>query len=338
MNAAAYTNEYTALPKDSQLSQVFRARYAGNYEGDDDGGMFPTSEYLCWAREPTDRLAFEELLLRADLEKWLYGLFLKLEIPMTRGFGMFWSIIYAPMNLAVFFRLLIRLYEIGYPAHWLSGVLTRILTNKVTTSARAPKNSPLTFEESGYNAAIRPIDTSPYIPEMSTLASLFRPILPFGIMTDLLTIPTIDTIRHYTLHLKTTAWFQDLDDGKRPDFIILLMSDGMYRFGKREFECDHIHNKVKTGVAMDLRAMLIDNKVMKQYTNKCALVTTWEWDREKTQGAFWMSRDVVERLGRSGDKWNGSIWRTDSWTPVCAPVVLTPKTLVPGDYWNDRKL
>ena len=173
---------------------------------------------------------------------------------------------------------------------------------------------------------------------MSTLASLFRPILPFGIMADLVTIPPIDTIRHYTLHLKTTGWFKDLNDGSRPDFIIVLMSDKMYEFGKREFECDHIHNKMNTGVAMDLRAMLIDKKVMKQYTNQCALVTTWEWDRGKMQGSFWMSRDVVERLGRSGEKWNGSVWRTDSWTPVCKPVDLTPKTLVPGDYWNDRTL
>jgi hypothetical protein len=43
------------------------------------------------------------------------------------------------MNSTTLFRLVERLAEVGYPAHWLSGILVAVCSGVVFTTARAPR-------------------------------------------------------------------------------------------------------------------------------------------------------------------------------------------------------
>ena len=238
---ASFNNEYLVMHENSQLSKVFRAKYHGNFE-DPEGSQadmpnpLPVMDYHMWSRLSPDKLVFEKLLPRADLEKWLFGLFFKLYVPSPRLPGYMWSIIYAANNITIFFRLLRRLHEVGYPAHWLSQLLLRILANDVTTTARPPKSCPLSFQETKFSSPAKHFDLQPFLPEMSTLASIWQPILPFGIPSPLpspnennsknnssSTIPPLTSISQY--HIRFTNLIHQIDkqDCTCPEFVILLI-------------------------------------------------------------------------------------------------------------------
>ena len=233
----AYTNEYLAMHTGESISKAFRAKYVGNFEvpGEKSIDMLPTVYYLMWARETPDRLSFDGLLSRSYLENWVYSLFLKLYIPLPRAPGINFSMIYTPMNMTVFYRLLTRLYEIGYPAHWLSGIVTSIVTMKVMTNARAPRSSPLSLKEPKLGGPVRPLDTEPFVPEMSTLAAIWRPVLPFGIMADSSMIPNSSDIYQYTIRFSNIMYGQG-GDGTKPEFVIFLMTERLYRFSMKSYK------------------------------------------------------------------------------------------------------
>ena len=96
----------------------------------DDAGSL--AKYLQWSFTSHEPLAFSELLPRPKLNSWLFTIFFKIAIPVNRK-SQDWhhTLIYAPLNLTIFFRLLIHLHQVGYPSHWLSDVLVQILENQV---------------------------------------------------------------------------------------------------------------------------------------------------------------------------------------------------------------
>ena len=111
---------------------------------DDNRTINPLAQYLQWSRTSHVPLSFSDLLPRAKLSKWLFTMFFKITLPANRK-GQDWdhTLIYAPLNLTAFFRLLIHLQQVGYPSHWLSETLVQILEDQVITLARPPQTSPL---------------------------------------------------------------------------------------------------------------------------------------------------------------------------------------------------
>lgn len=49
------------------------------------------------------------------------------------------ELVHTPLNSTTLFRLIARMQEIGYPAHWFSEILQEIFDGRLATTARAPR-------------------------------------------------------------------------------------------------------------------------------------------------------------------------------------------------------
>ena len=176
---ASYHNEYIALHEPADLAKTFQVRMGPR---SDPGEGMPTATYNKWHHEviPT---GLTDLLPREKLETWLFRLLLKISTPARKDDVLAWQLVYAPLNLTVFFRICKYLHTAGYPAHWLSSILDEILSGKITTIARPPRSEPLALKES--RSRLPPLRQSltPFVAEFTTLVSIWESALPFSIMT-----------------------------------------------------------------------------------------------------------------------------------------------------------
>ena len=233
---------------------------------------------------------------REKLETWLYRLFLKLAIPAHRESQSF-VLIYSPLNLTVFYRLLLHLSSVGYPAHWLSGVLDDLLNGRINTTARPPRSDPMKIKETRARMPSLSQSVKPFVAELSTLASIWQSALPFGVLST--QIPRSQEIRKYRINFTgvskevdnipvfVLAFFQVLMFPTQPSFRTLLLDD---EEGQK------------------------DPKISKLREEGLHVVTTWEWSRSDKTATFWMRRDVMEEMRRLPESWGVMIWRTDNWT------------------------
>ncbi|KAK3367220.1 hypothetical protein B0T24DRAFT_709914 [Lasiosphaeria ovina] len=132
--------------------------------------------YNVWvAIEPPLAMAFDQLQPRAELEKWVLSFFLKLCLPVRRA-----SNLPAPLNLTAFPRLLARIHGAGYPAHWLSDILADLV---IVTTARPPTNTFTGTNELRRGTMAKNMCVAPFVAELTTLLSIWRPLLPFNFAT-----------------------------------------------------------------------------------------------------------------------------------------------------------
>lgn len=108
---------------------------------------------------------------RPTVETWLHRLFFKLCIPKERQIVNM-ELIFSPLNLTAFVRLCIHLHSIGYPAHWIGGVLEDILSRHITTKAWPPRSDPLKIREVKNEMPPLKQSTAPFVAELSTLVSM----------------------------------------------------------------------------------------------------------------------------------------------------------------------
>lgn len=156
----------------------------------------PLSDYIMWLGTNIGPFDYQNLMQRDTLTKWLYAVFFKTTLPTDRSKLEWMVMIFSPWNLTIFFCLLWRLHEVGYPAHWLWTILANILDNTVITSARPALSAPLTIDEGNRHNPVKKISTAPYIPEISTLTTIFQPMLPFSVITS--SVPSPNGIYQYT--------------------------------------------------------------------------------------------------------------------------------------------
>lgn len=253
---------------------------------------------------------------RERLETWLYRLLLKLAIPAQKEAQSF-VLIYSPLNLDVFYRLPLHLSNIGYPAHWLSGVLDNLLEGSINTTARAPRSDPMKIKETKARMPVLSQSVKPFVAELSTLASMWQSTLPFGVLST--NIPRSQDIRKYRVdftnvkeHVDNTAafvlaFFHVLMLPTQPTFRTLLLDD--------EEGQD-------------------DPQVSKLRKEGLHIVTTWEWSRSSKTATFWLRRDVMEEMQRD-QSWGVMMWRTDNWTNQAVPHRLD--VVDTGETWVDVK-
>lgn len=172
---------------------------------------------------------------RERLENWLYRLFLKLAIPAHKHLIQSYVLIYSPLNLSVFYRLLLHLSNVGYPAHWLSGVLDNLLKGRINTTARAPRSDPMKIKETKASMPSLSQSVKPFVAELSTLASIWQSALPFGVLST--KIPRTQEVRKYCINLTgvlenvdnvavfVLAFYQVLMLPLQPSFRTLLLDD-----------------------------------------------------------------------------------------------------------------
>ena len=277
-----------------------------------DGGPTknPLGEYFKWRRTDTSPLDFSSLLPRPALQRWLFALFFKIALPVNRSSQPWDTLIYCPLNLTIFLRILTHLRRTGYPSHWISEVLTQIIENKVTTSARPPQTSPLDIKEAQTLNPPKKLSTIPFVTEMKTLATIFQPTLPFSLITDALPPPT--NIFSYTTAISPPPHTA----ANLPINILLFHHKKLLKSAFGE---------IVPWKTPPLRRALhpefeghFDEKFRALQQEGLKVVTTFAWDAEKGEATFWMDRDVMDEM-QKGEEWHVGMWRTDTWDDISCP-------------------
>ncbi|KAL1882911.1 hypothetical protein Daus18300_000549 [Diaporthe australafricana] len=313
-------SEYALMSSKEQVRDHFCAELFDQYDGmlEMPGMEFYSQNY--WAWKPagdTSELPWKKLMPRARLERWLYAHFLKICLPAKRD-PENGAPVYAPLNLTAFMRLVLRLSERGYPAHWLGTVMENLTSGFVKTTARAPRKEVLDVEDVDTAFPLRQMSVAPWAAEFSTLVSIWRGLMPFGFTVANGAQVSLADIYEYTVT------FQDFR-GKNlrlrvPHFILVFYNTEL---GK---------------MPQSLRNTLLDDEVgdkseqaKKARAEGLHVVATFTYVTDTRTASFWMRRDVADELCRG--RWNVSIWRTDSWGKQVGDV-LASSHMVRGKPWS----
>ncbi|KAK1759904.1 hypothetical protein QBC47DRAFT_420741 [Echria macrotheca] len=216
-NHKDFQSEYLVLHDDNAIKNHFAmARIPGYTKGVDnpegyshlDSMDFVTEGYIVWQRCAFKKLARgKDLLARPALEKWLHAFFLKICVPFPRS-TVTMSPVYTPLNLTAFVRLVAHLSGIGYPAHWLSGILSDLCSGTIKTTARAPRAVITTPEHIDAANPQVEMSTAPWAAELSTLVSIWSPLLKFGLTVPRGLLVAPNEIAEYSvsfLHLRDNS-------------------------------------------------------------------------------------------------------------------------------------
>lgn len=178
---------------------------------------FAVEDYLIWSAVTDKQLNWSERMKRQEFETWIYGHLLKVCLPYPRPLFSH-SPVNAPMYLTVLFRLLERMSEKGYPAHWMSGILASVCTGEVVTNARAPRGIVVHQDDLARTKPKRKISVAPWRAEFTTLLSIWRRLLPFGVITPRNTLVPLSDIVEYQV---TFPLFRE-DQLRLPHFTLVF--------------------------------------------------------------------------------------------------------------------
>jgi hypothetical protein len=323
----AFNSEYTTVHTDRDLVNLLGAKTISLNKIDNillqtvEGVKYPMPRYHAYQRTQGD------LSLCSEVEHWLYAIFLKIALPAS--VSEMGSCIYSPLNLTIFFRLISRLHELGYPAHWLSEVISAILSNQVHTTARFPCTSPLTVEESDRKHSRMHIDIAPFIPEFSALTAMWMYELPFGIAA-LLSTPKLSSMKRYTIRFTKVT---DQEKNLQPSIPALTVL--FTQFDARLAAMD-----VATRVPdFTLRKALMagdqgyQDDMFVKLRQKSVVITTWTWDREKKTAGFWFDAAMMDRMLAERPAWSVNILRMNYWKEAAVTDVLN-LVLSTGESWE----
>ena len=321
---AHFDNEYIGMSSVADIQKTFHVRLEKEQDNQQDvlpksllGSIGPDNligqGYQKWRKSRPSSKGLSSLVPRQTLETWLYRLFLKIAIPVSRRIEDL-TLIYSPLNLTVFIRLCAHLSNVGYPAHWLNTVLHNICSGKIQTKARPPRSNPLLIREAKADMAVLEQSTSPFAAEMSTLVSMGEVLLPFGILSH--HVPAPKSIRRYEVS------FSDVEKrvGNVATFVLVLFNIGLLPPATR-----------------NLRPYLLSDETSDSSTQArlfrsegSHVISTWSWTPSSKTASFWMREDVMSALRR--DSWAISIWRSDDWDYQTTP---EPSELIrdTGEIW-----
>ncbi|EMR67193.1 putative tetratricopeptide-like protein [Eutypa lata UCREL1] len=317
-----------ALTKKSlQIESIFSDKIFGA-----SGAVLAQS--LTWTRKTNEHLAWSQLIRRKDLELWLHMHFLKLSLPFKRPERDSNGLVYAPLNMAIFFRLITHLSRVGYPPHWLSDILDSLCGGEPITQARAPRAMIVDAAQARKVHAMRKMSIKPFVQEFRTLLAIWRPLFSFGIIpSDVELIPDLTTVREYRLQFTVPA---DVILCTKP--VLALVFWNTRENGRPP--------------AVGLREALLDDEhadpayeAIRRQDGRVYVISTWEWETKTAIATFWFSEATLKAMfpqkgdgnsSGSSSGWDAYVWRTDSWTPVLGPLPITQDTLKIGDVWDRR--
>lgn len=277
---------------------------AATPEGVDDftGPPFPLMQYLLWEHIEPKKMTFEQLMPKPTLTHWLHALFLKLCLPYPRAKHDF-TLVYAPLNLTVFLRLLVHVADLGYPAHWLSALVNALLEGEIVTTARAPRRLVLRPEDVDAVHPSRKMCTKPWALELATLVSLWQGVLPFGLLAPARLVPQPGDVVEYTVSFPPFR----VEFPHVPHFMLVF------------------YNEVKSGKPpKQLRKLLLDDETgARELASErvgVRVLTTFRWTTTDKSVTFWMHKYAFEEM--VAENWRLCLWRTDSWERVTEALEL----------------
>lgn len=288
------------------------------------GGTFYEEIYFIWKLQSDRKLPWEKFMKRSEFERWVHGLFLKICLPYPRPvFGADGSPVYAPLNLTVFFGLILQMHEVGYPAHWISGVLNTICEGTITTTTRAPRAEVVKPQDVEKVYLARNINVAPWKAEFTTLLSLWRHLFPFGISSissfgSKAAVAPVDGIFHYRI--------------KMPCF------DGnqlrMYRFQFVFWDMSQEREPPR-----ELHTLLSDDEkgdvsAAAQATRDKGIhvVSVFRYAADTQSVSFRLRKDVLDGMLSGPGDWRAYIWRTDNWKKVSEGVLVATNLEMEGSW------
>ena len=286
--------------------------------------MFMFSDYTKWQYVGRRRFSFSSLLPKEALTKWLYALFFKFALPTDRSGMHFNNLLFCPLNLTIYCRVLLRLHESGYPRHWLATALANIIANTVTTSARPAETAPLEIEEARRDNPIRKVTTAPYAPEMSTLTTIFQPMLPFSTISSAL--PKPDDIHLYTISFSSLHINYHHD--RMPVFALVFYNNHALKKVIGERGPATLNWRLLFYHASESKSDVLDQ--LREHG--LILWSSFEWERRKERASVWMRKDFGVKCLSSRD-WCVAMVRTDIWRLVTRPG-RAKDVMVEGKKWG----
>ncbi|KAF2120022.1 hypothetical protein BDV96DRAFT_486077, partial [Lophiotrema nucula] len=320
--------EYLLLPTRQQVKNHFRTQLSakmGAYEAEIAGttingaGAVMAATYD-WVRASTSTLSWEKLMSRQKLENWLYSHFLKLSLPHTRPTQGNLLII-APLNLTAFFHLVINAFEAGYPAHWLSDIMSKLNDGEITTSSRAPTATQMTVTEVQKSHPLRKMSVKPFRAEFQTLLAIWRPLLPFGLHLSSETLPQLGRICEFMIKFQPN-YNQEIE---RPHFVLVL---------RKSMPTDR----------KNLRHTLLDDgtgdttaAAIKLRTDPgIHVISVFKFTTDTQTVSFWMDEMIIDHMQKEGG-WAAFVWRSDNWLPALGPVLVHDRdSVTKGLSWVSR--
>lgn len=255
---------------------------------------YPLMPYLLWERISQQALTFEDLMPQVKFLHWLHTHFLKLCLPYPRSRGSGDpTLVFAPLNMTAFLRLVMHVSELGYPAHWISNLIESIFSGHITTTARPPPRMVLTQNDVDTVHPATSFCTKPWLLEFTALIALWRSILGVGIVVHP-AVPCVEDIVQYTIELPgPKIW-----DATVPHSMLVFYDE--QTFGKPP---------------RNIRLMLLDGlidpdgKLRAIRDRGVCCVSTFDWSVNAREASFWISKDYFEKM----KEWTVYLWRTDVW-------------------------
>ena len=313
-----FNADYIGLPDRDMLFKLFRVLV--KYGGDN---FMPLADYTIYGGLPPIKWPFEHLVPRPKLNKWLFALFFRLALPIERDTSDFMTLVHAPLNLTIFLRVLRRLEEVGYPKHWLSDALQNILTNNVVTTARPPRRPGETTKDIAKEPPLAKLSTAPFTAEMTTLCTLFQPLLPFRL--DMQSLPTLESIRQYKVS------FNDVFPLAPAATCLALVF-----YDAKLFYASKLTHELRS--TLDSSWGEIDSDFKHKNHRKLreegiAVWTTFQWDVVNNVASIYMPEGFVETI--KDRDWECSLWRTDEYELVSRPLERARKSIRAEGRWVD---
>jgi len=318
-----YTKDEVDDPKDkSAMLQAMRTNAGYSHLDSID---FITEGYIVWEQCPTKQLSRgKDLVSRPTLEKWLHAFFFKICVPFTRP-AVTMSPVYSPLNLTAFPRLITHLANVGYPVHWLSGILADLCSGTIKTTARPPRAIVTTPEHLNAVSPQLAMSTAPWAAELSTLLSIWSPLLPFGLTAPRGHLLAPADIAEYSVSFPN---FTDTSQLRLPHFILVFWKSKSPEEGATEppppgnllhsiLREDDISDRYELA-ELELTDLSLSLGLSQMKRDRIRLYTTLSYDCETKTVSFWSRVDAMQELQqeKEEEQWEAFIWRVDRWTRV----------------------
>ena len=319
-----YLSDYNQIPNTSTLDALAQVLIIVR---ENPALQYPLADYTFYTWSTAGPHNFSALLPRKQFTKWFYSLFFRLVLPMKLVLAMKTKIIFSPLNLCILLRLITQLRGFGYPSHWLSEPLLNIIHNAVTTTARPPRAKPMRPADVKRNYPDKKLCTAPFGNELSTLARLFQPLLPFELTSP--AIPKKEEIYKYSFKLDGY-----MNSSPQPNCLILVfMNESLFSSNRAPQSLIFNLRKVLDASADEELGRKGPKKIEELRERGVKVWSTFHWDRENMVASVWTSEGLVEEV--VGEGWGVGIWRTDVWMPACAPFLVGVEGVMnKGQRWE----
>ncbi|KAM3459848.1 hypothetical protein NHJ6243_006480 [Beauveria neobassiana] len=293
---------------------IFKSMFGGKissfaFEGD-----------MIWDRMPRKQMTYQQLLPRAAFEKWMHGHFLKICIPYPRPIFS-GSPVYAPLNLTAVIHLMISMFEMGYPAHWLLRVFSQLCSGVITTTARPPTERVTNAPAADAVHAPKEFSVQPWVSEFTTMLSIWCGLIPFGMDSLGGSLIPLTDINQYSIAFPPFAAQHE----RLPHFILLFWNT---KVGYTLKPPASLYS-VLSGSGNYYANTHASPKVLLDKAIVC--VTAFQYVMESRSAVFSMRADKMEEM-KAGE-WRAFIWRTDAWQAVTEGVEVS-RGLVTRQNWG----